>query len=84
MSIKQYILSQPWVKETILKIKHFNQMIRYNKSKLWDAANAMLRFTLKWIYLEQWKRKTRWAKHIANKAKREYMQNPKKEENNIG
>ena len=44
----------------------------------------MLRFRLKGIYLEQWKRKTRWAKHIANKAKREHMQNPKKEENNIG
>ena len=47
MSIKQYILSKPRIKETILKIKHFNQMIRYNKSKLWDAANTMLRFRLK-------------------------------------
>lgn len=39
------LLSKPWIKETILKIKHFNK-IRYNKSKLWDAVNTMLRFRL--------------------------------------
>ena len=57
-------------------------MIRYNKSKLWDAANTMLRFRLKWIYSEKWKHKMRWATHIVKKLK-ENMQNPKKEENNI-
>lgn len=77
------LLSKPWIKETILKIKHFNKIDTTNQNYGMQLTQCLDSDLIEYIL------KNQSVKHdelsiLLNKLTREHTQNPKKEENNIG